>query len=159
MRLLIAKIAVLFGIVFFLSTCIKKKEFDIVPAITFQKYEVFSHAEGNQNIADSAYLTFAFQDGDGDLGSNDSSKLSLFLKYYEDQGSGFVHLSQFNRSVFVPALTPKGNDKGIEGTFVQIIKPAPIFNVLTSYPYQWRAVIVDQAGHESNVIETPSQSK
>jgi hypothetical protein len=159
MRLLISKIAVLFGIVFLLSACIKKKQFDIVPALTYESYQVFSHSDGNKSIADSAYLTFSFQDGDGDLGSSDSSKLSLNLKYYEDQGSGFVYLSQFDRSIYIPKLTPKGNDKGIEGTFVQIIKPAPIFNIFTPYPYQWRISIVDQAGHESNVIETPSQSK
>lgn len=118
-------------------------------------YKIFSH----QGIADSAYLSFSFTDGDGDLGTSDSNSMSLFLNYYEDQGSGFVYLSQFDRSVYLPRLTPDGNNKGIEGTITQIIKPAPIFNINTTYPYKWKVFVVDRAGNKSNVIETSSQSK
>ena len=158
MQFSISKIGVLFGIVFLHSTCVKKNQYSVVPALTYQSYQVFSHSEDNKTIADSAYITFNFQDGDGDLGTSDNSKPSLFLKYYEDQGNGFVYLSKCD-SIFIPSLTPKGSNKEIEGTFVQIIKPAPIYNIFTSFPYQWRVTMIDRAGHESNVIQTPSQTK
>lgn len=130
-----------------------------MPALTFSEYQVFSHLSNNTWIADSAYLSVTFQDGDGDLGTSDSTKMSLYMDYYEDQGSGFVALPQFNRAIYLPRLTPEGNHKGIEGTITQFIKPAPIFNIFTTYPYQWKIYVVDQKGNKSNVVETPSQSK
>jgi hypothetical protein len=150
-----SNIAVVFVILLFGLSCIKKKEYDNVPAIKMLDYKVFSH----QGIADSAYITFSFTDGDGDLGTKDSNSMSMFLKYYEDQGSGFVYLPQFDRSIYLPKLTSDGNNKGIEGTITQIIKPAPIFNIFTVYPYKWEVYVVDRAGNISNVVETGSQAK
>ena len=156
----VAKIAVLFGILFLLGACIKKQEFDIVPALSFESYEVFTHVEGSKNVVDSAYLAFSFQDGDGDLGSNDSTFMSLHLTYFEDRGNGFVRDSVVaDAHVYVPKLIANGGRKGVEGTFTQIFKPAPIYDYKSAYPYQWRIVMVDQAGHQSNIISTPAQSK
>jgi len=160
MQMSATKIAVLFGIVFFLGACIKKKEFDIVPALSFQSYDVFSSMQGSKSVPDSAYLTFSFQDGDGDLGSNDSTFMSLHMTYFEDRGNGFVRDSAVaDAYIYVPKLTANGGGKGLEGTFTQILKPAPIIDFKSAYPYQWRIVMVDQAGHQSNIISTPAQSK
>ncbi|MCX6182320.1 MAG: hypothetical protein NT150_10365 [Bacteroidetes bacterium] len=163
MRLLTSKIAVLFGIIFLLASCIKKKEFNVVPELTFQNYTVFYDSIDGKFFGDSAYLTFAFTDGDGDLGSDDESVESLFMSYYEDDGNGFVHQPDLDRAVSVPKLTSNGNNKGIEGTFLQIIKTypdvTPVYNYKTPYPYKWKLMMVDRAGHKSNVIETPPQTK
>lgn len=130
--------------------CIKEKEYDKVPAIKMRGYKVYAH----QGIADSAYITFSFTDGDGDLGSDDSNSMALFLRYYEDLGSGFVYYPQFDRSIYLPKFSSSNNSKGIEGTVTQIIKPAPIFNIFTPYPYKWEVYVVDRAGNKSNVEET-----
>lgn len=157
MRLFITKIAVLFGIIFLLAGCIKKKEFDVVPSLTFLNYEVFSHQEGNITKPDSAHLTFSFTDGDGDLGSNNNEDPTVFVQYYEDEGSGFVKKEKYD-TIYFPKLNPQGNGKGVEGTYVHFFD-FPFFNYNNSFPYQRRIYMVDQAGHQSNVIQTPSQSK
>ncbi|MFM7021596.1 MAG: hypothetical protein ACKOXB_01355 [Flavobacteriales bacterium] len=160
MRYTPVKIVLLFGIAFLFNACIKRKEFDIVPAITFQSYQVFTHVENGKNVADSAYLTFSFQDGDGDIGSGDDVSPSVFIDYYENKGGGFVRdttVPQFKD--YFPKLTPTGNNNGIEGTYLKVIRLQPPYNYKTSYPYQYKVLIKDRAGHESNTIETPSQSK
>jgi len=151
-----SNIAVLF-VIFLFAACIKKKSFSDVPEIKLVDFKVFSHQENSKNKADSAYVTISFTDGDGDLGNPDSNALSMFLDYYEDQGSGFVY-NNLTYSIYIPNLSPEGNNKAIEGTIQQKLN-VPFYNEKSIYPYKYKIYVVDRAGHKSNVVETQSLTK
>ena len=62
------KISLIIGTALLLIGCIKDDNFDVVPLIEFQGFEVFKSSE---NAIDSAKFEFTFQDGDGDLGNQE----------------------------------------------------------------------------------------
>jgi hypothetical protein len=152
-----SNIAVLFVILLFALSCIKKKEYDSVPAIKFIDFPVFYHVENSKNMADSAHVILSFTDGDGDIGNTNDAVMSLFLDYYEDEGSGFV-FKNVTYKIHLPNLAPEGNNMAIEGTIQQLLK-APFYNEFSVFPYKFKMYLVDRAGNKSNVVETGSLSK
>lgn len=152
-----SNIAVLFVILLFALSCIKKKEYDSIPAIKFVDFPVFYHVENSKNKADSAYVILSFTDGDGDIGNTNDAEMSLFLDYYEDEGSGFV-FKNVTYKIHLPNLAPVGNNMAIEGTIQQLLK-APFYNEFSVFPYKFKMYLVDRAGNKSNVVETGIQTK
>ena len=116
----IFSLAVLIGL---LSSCFKKEEYPIEPAITYDTYTL---------NGDSLELTFNFTDGNGDLGLHDNDTLSpydtssffqynLYIHYFEkDDQLGWVNGINLAGDTIVfpyriePIIT-KGKTKGIKG--------------------------------------------
>lgn len=145
-----SKISLIVGSSIFFNSCIKDDNFEIIPAIEFESYELHY---SNTNSLDSATYTFSFKDGDGDLGAVDSIDFNCFLRYEEKNGDSITLFPLIeDRQYTLPNLTPNAKDKNIEGIISLIIKPAPIFNVLTDSAYRYTCYITDRAGNESNRI-------
>ena len=64
-----------------LSGCIKDDNFDTVPTIEFEAFELHYN---NLSEIDSATYSFSFKDGDGDIGSVDSVDFNCFLTIREE---------------------------------------------------------------------------
>ena len=131
--------------------CIKDDEFSEIPVLEFKSFNTFS---ANGNDLDSASFTFSFTDGDGNLGSDDTTVVNCFLDYYEKDGDTMKYFPQFQRSYRLPSLTPNAKDQSISGEVSITIKPAPIFNLLTDSVYEWRCTVNDRVGNNSNQITT-----
>lgn len=136
-----------------LSSCIKDENFDVVPVIEFQSFVSF---QNEFNATDSAIFIFSFQDGDGDIGSSDSTNFNCFLTYQEKNGAEITNFPNIEpRTYRLPSLTPNAKDKNIEGEISLTLKPAPIFNIATDSAYRYSCYITDRAGNESNTITSP----
>ena len=152
-----AKILLIIGSATVLLGCIKDDNFDIVPILNFEEYTVYSD---NDNNVDSALFKFLFTDGDGDLGSVDSTEFNCFLMYEEKNGDSTTTFPEIMpREYSLPNLTPNAQDKNIEGSISLILKPAPIFNIATDSAYRYRCYVIDRAGNSSNIISTNWNSK
>tara|TARA_B110000259_G_scaffold162790_1_gene187758 strand:+ start:3652 stop:4119 length:468 start_codon:yes stop_codon:yes gene_type:complete len=150
------KILLFLGITGVFQSCIKDESFDDTPIIKFETFELYSKTGIS---IDSAKYTFSFTDGDGDLGEDDSTVFNCFLQYEEKDGDGFTMTPTLLREYQLPSLTPNANDKNIEGEISLILKPAPIFSVLTDSAYRYSCYVIDRAGNKSNVISNPWTKK
>ena len=151
------KISLIIGTALLLVGCIKDDNFDVVPLIEFQGFEVFKSSE---NAIDSAKFEFTFQDGDGDIGAIDSSEFNCFLIYEEKHLDSIITLSSVpNRAYSIPNLTPNAKDKNIEGVISLTIKPAPIYSLLNDSMYRYSCYVIDRANHYSDTISCNRQTK
>lgn len=133
-------------------SCLKDNDFAEVPAIDFVEFVSFTN---ESDEVDSAKFVFNFQDGDGDLGSDNPLEINCYLIYEEKNGSSITTFPEIDdREYNLPNLTPNANDKNIEGEISLILKPAPIFNILTDSSYRYKCYVIDRAGNSSNVIYT-----
>ncbi|MEA3505600.1 MAG: hypothetical protein U9R32_10475 [Bacteroidota bacterium] len=160
------------GLLFFvitalLSSCLKEKEYPVIPEIEFQ---TFLTIRNEQDIDERGVLIFSFKDGDGDIGLSEEQTESpydynLFIKYFEMQNgeltevlptfynpnTGIYDTITFNSRI--PMLTPEGRIKAIKGTVrdtIFIYNPTSQFDTIC-----FEAYIKDRELHESNVIKTP----
>lgn len=139
-----------------LISCVEDGEFENTPNLTFKGYEVFE----TNSVIDSAVYTFKFEDGDGDIGSEDSTEFNCFLIYEELHNDSVITFEDIeNRTYSLPNLTPKAKDKSIEGEISLKIKPAPIYNIQTDSLYRYSCYIIDRSGKISNTIFCPWQQK
>ncbi len=144
------KISIFIGCSLFLGGCIKDDNFDIVPKLEFESFELYYNSLSE---IDSATYSFSFKDGDGDIGAIDSVDFNCFLEYQEKNGDSITLFpSLIDRKYSLPNLTPNAQDKNIEGVISLILKPAPINNIFTDSAYRHSCYIVDRAGNESNKI-------
>ena len=151
------KILLIIGSAIALLGCIKDDDFDVVPAIDFEEYTVFLNTD---NIVDSAIFKFTFKDGDGNLGSLDSTDFNCFLMYEEKNGDSTIAFPEISpRKYNLPNLTPNARDKNIEGSISLILKPAPIYNIATDSSYRYTCYVIDREGNSSNIISTNWNSK
>ncbi len=154
---LMAKILLIIGSSIGLLGCIKDDNFNVIPELNFEDYTVYRDTD---NSVDSAIFKFLFTDGDGDLGSLDSTDFNCFLIYEEKNGDSIVTFPEIlPREYSLPNLTPNAQDKNIEGSISLIIKPAPIFNIYTDSTYRYKCYVIDRAGNFSNTILTNWNSK
>lgn len=151
------KISLIIGSAFALGGCIKDNDFNVIPELEFVSFEVY---KDNALNTDSAKFIFSFKDGDGDIGSSDSSNFNCFLVYEEKNGDSITLFPEIsNREYSLPSLTPNATDKNIEGEVSLILKPAPIYNVLTDSVYRYSCFLIDRAGNISNTVSTNWNSK
>ena len=147
-----AKILLIIGSTIGLLGCIKDDDFDIVPVLYFEEYTVYRNID---NTVDSAVFKFLFTDGDGDLGSIDSTDFNCFLLYEEKNGDSIVIFPEtLPREYSLPNLTPNAQDKNIEGSISLILKPAPIYNFSSDSAYRYSCYVIDRAGNKSNTINS-----
>ena len=154
---------ILFLIVFtFLSSCIKKDEFPIIPHIEFDS---FTKINNNMGYDDKGILAISFTDGDGDMGLNteetsppyDTSSIyyyNFFITYFEKQNGEFVEVElPFTNNSRIPLLNSSGKDKPLKGK----IEIELFINNYTS-PFdtiRFDVFVVDRALNHSNTITTP----
>lgn len=125
-----------------LSACVKPPEYPVVPYI-----EVVGINKNEFVELDPVNLvvTIYFEDGDGDLGSEDQVNM-----FWEDS-----RVPGFEIPFKIPTIEGQGNVKAISGT---VSTEYPItFCIDDSDPidsFYYKIYIVDQAGHISNVDST-----
>lgn len=143
------------GVITFCNSCISPPDYPIEPVITFKGMTKNKMAQ-SQFGKDSLSITFSFTDGDGDIGSNDTTlNISLI-----DTRDGF-NASNYK----IPYIPEQGSGNGISGE-IQIV----VFTTCCYYPdgsnpcapsttyptdtLQYDIYITDRAGHKSNIIRT-----
>ena len=129
-------------IIFFVASCVKPPDYPIEPRIEFVSMNANTFDELDE---DSLSVVIYFEDGDGDLGSDDSVNM-----YWEDSRvPGYqVHFK-------IPMIAIQGNSKAISGTITTFYPISFCINdddPIDSFYY--KIFIVDRAGHESNVDST-----
>ncbi len=145
-----------------LTACFKKKKFSEIPSIQFIEFT---------RSNDSAKMTLAFQDGEGDIGLEEDQMeapynpesryyYNLYMVYYEkDDVLGWIPGTDFNGDsiVFKNRILPvyHGKEKGIEGKIIADIEPL-FYNPFStqSDTIKYRIQLIDRALHESQWIES-----
>lgn len=132
-------------------TCIRPPDYPIIPRIEFLSLSKNTMKQGN-TPNDSLRLVLLFEDGDGDIGSNDS--LNVFL----------IDARQANATpepFRMPFVPEQGAKNGISGEISLLVYttcclPAcgdPNNKAVDSLSYD--VFIKDRAGNKSNVVRTP----
>jgi hypothetical protein len=154
---------IILAIISLLSGCYKEKTFDVKPFIEFQslrkeiRLDQFSGSK-----KDSVILTIHFQDGDGDLGLNESEKteavkttdFNYIIRLFRKKKGVFTEfMPDVPYSGYFPRLKNDGKTGPIEGTIDYSLSfPEPFTPVKDSLKFQ--VVIKDRAGNISNTAET-----
>jgi len=127
-------------ITLFASSCDRNK---YVPQITLEE------VGPDQVVAleDSIYMRIGFYDKDGDLGENFTDDKNLFVV---DQRLNLSH--EFRISNIVPG----GADVPIQGFLEWTIPSVYITNGNASQIVIYSIYVVDRAGNQSNILETPT---
>lgn len=146
---------------YFLTGCFKPDEFPIEPII--ENVNISSNNLGSydcdapNSCIDTLYVFIDFTDGDGDLGSADpeNPETSIFLEeIVQVNGEPVTATNPFSMQA---DLTPQGNVKGIKGTYIVRLLLS-CYQIGESYKpdtLQYTVYIKDQAGNESNRVQTP----
>ena len=135
------------------SSCIKKKDYPVIPNI---KFEYLSRTP------DSVNIVISFTDGDGDVGNimtQDSTTTSLFIEYYELRNNIWHHIIADSLAVpyyyVIPSVTPNSKNKTLEGEID--VKLESYFNPFTPYDtIKYTVQLFDRALNRSNIVETNS---
>ena len=157
------KLLVVFAIALVLGACQKREKFPVEPHIEFVSLEKIPNAAGYDQ---RATLTLHFQDGDGDIGLNESDieppfdtssvyYFNFFIDYYKKVNGEFQKIDfegvSFNQRI--PRLS-NSVPESIEGDIHLDLD-------INSYDFstrkdtiKFRCRIVDRALHESNEVET-----
>ena len=98
-------------------------------------------------LEDSIYMRISFYDMDGDLGENFTDDKNLFVV---DQRLNLAH--EFRISNIVPG----GTDVPIQGFLEWTIPSVYITNGNASQKVNYSIYVVDRAGNQSNILETPT---
>lgn len=143
-----------------LPSCVKEKNFPVVPVIAFKEYLSYNN--------DSADCIITFKDGDGDVGIEEGDSTSpndLKMKYlYKDTTDGLFKpydeiidttgvMDTLFYSYRVPNLTPDGQFKALDGEIRAKLRAAPIYYP-THHDIKFEITLRDRAGHVSNMITT-----
>jgi hypothetical protein len=147
-----AKLISILSILVIISFSCKKNSYPIEPQLNYLETNTPDAVAGVQR---NIQLTFAFSDGDGDIGynKNDSTTNIFFIdKRFDPDSLSFRF--QF------PEITADNNpEKGVKGEFYVDIDAGFLLKrtdtMHTDFDTMvWDVYIVDQAGHKSNVVET-----
>jgi hypothetical protein len=124
------------------ASCVKPPDYPIEPRIEFRGMNQNTFDELDE---DSLSVVIYFEDGDGDLGSEDSVNM-----FWEDS-----RVPGYQVPFKIPFIEVQGNSKAISGTITTFY---PIsFCINDDDPvdsFYYKIFIVDRAGHESNVDST-----
>ncbi len=135
--------------VFLFTACKKTNDVSEIPHITYKSLIQYKDAGKDTMLV----LTFEYEDGDGDLGSNDPNDKNIIITFFEKQNGEFnaVHLvPPFDAAT--PYLTPSSRNKSISGEISDYLTTLPPF--VTNDTIKFQVYIIDRAGHKSNTIET-----
>lgn len=126
----------------FVASCVQPPDYPIEPRIEFRSMNQNTFDELDE---DSLSIVVYFEDGDGDLGSDDSINM-----FWEDS-----RVPGFQIPFKIPFIEIQGNSKAISGTITTYY---PITFCLSDADpidtFYYKIYIVDRAGHQSNVDST-----
>ena len=132
-------VALLLVILVFYSCKKDEGSLSIVPQLTFESISPSSIQEFGGPIT----FSISYQDGDGDLGENDSNAKNLFLK---DLRNGITYEYR------IQELAPQGADTAIIGTLDIVLNTISITNGSNEQEVTFDIYAVDRAGNRSNPI-------
>jgi hypothetical protein len=138
-------LSVLISVVLILFSACEKDEFrqlSIVPEIELLSVSKDTIIE----FADVLNIEIAYQDGDGDIGFEQSNQYALFVRD--------IRLAEFDGFYIGPILAP-GVSAPIIGTFNVELPSLFIFGNTESEQTRFEIKLVDRANNESNIITTP----
>ena len=95
---------------------------------------------------DSIVFEIKYTDGDGDLGTNDDTQRNVFVR---DSRINVTH--EFR----VQQLAPDGANIAITGTFFLTLPNTLLTGGNTEEKVTFAIYVIDQAGNESNTVESP----
>lgn len=125
-----------------LAACVPEPQYSFIPHIEFQSMSGNTFDELDE---DSLSIVVYFEDGDGDLGSDDSINM-----FWEDS-----RVPGFPLAFKIPFIELQGNSKAISGTITTYY---PISYCLDNDDavdtFYYKIYIVDRAGNVSNVDST-----
>ncbi len=139
--------------------CVESPNFPIEPKIEFISLSKDTLRQGIFQ-QDSLFVTFKFEDGDGDIGRTDQEPDNNV--FFIDERTGTL-----DNTFGIPEIPQEGAGNGVEGQ-VRIL----VFSTCCIYPdgsdpctindnyptdsLRYRIYIKDRAGHTSNEILTPN---
>lgn len=147
------------GLAFLLFSCVQPPNYPNTPEITYIGLNQPSIVQGNTNAPlDTLEITFAFTDGDGDLGI-EGNTFDIFLT---DSRDGFTDIKK------LPIIPDQGIGNGISGEIT--VRLPNRLNICCTYPdgstscvpnpnfptdtMSYSIQIQDRAGNKSNKIQT-----
>jgi hypothetical protein len=142
-----------------LSACRKQEKYPVIPAIEFVSLEANDDPISGTDVC----LTFKFQDGDGDIGLDetdtrppfDTSSVyyyNCFISYFEKQNGTFVKVElPSTLNMRIPRLSDE-NEESISGEIYLDLYANNPFSPYDTIRYE--LYIVDRALHHSNTITT-----
>lgn len=147
----------------FFASCLSKPEFSKTPAITFKSIIVTEppNTNGGKSYGDDIIVAIDFQDGDGDLGTNDTSIKSFQLGTLRKQFGVFVPVTFPSDFTFGGNFPPLSNvpNSPIKGELRNTVPFA--YELFTSFPrirrgdtVKFTIQVVDRAGNKSNIVES-----
>jgi hypothetical protein len=141
----------LVGIIFGCVMCLRPPDYPIIPNIGFVRMSKNTMKQGD-GLNDSLRLILSFEDGDGDIGSNDSINVFLFDTRQPNA------TPEIARMPFVPEAGAKNGISGEISLLVYTTCCLPSCNSFLNKATDslfFDVYIKDRAGHKSNVVRTP----
>lgn len=144
-----------------LTSCIKKDEFSVIPAIRWEGYSVIRNTAGYDSLG---FLKISYTDGDGNIGLYDWDtvapyKYNFFVKMFQMKNDSLQEIifpdTNLNFNARIPILTPTGKNKNIKGEIEMMIEIYYASTVLASDTIGFELYIQDRDLNKSNVIKTP----
>lgn len=147
-----------FALVFLVTSCTPPPDFPDEPVIEFVSLTRNVLVQDRTGQADSTTMTISFTDGDGDLSFGEESNIFLRDLRTTAEAGAFT----------IPKIPEQGAVNGIKGTIsfrvlttccvyppdLGLINCSPSGGLFPEDTLRYEIYIVDQAGNESNRIET-----
>ena len=112
-----------------------------IPAIEF----ISVSPQSATQYSDSLTFVIGYEDGDGDLGSNDPDTRNLFLT---DSRNNVTY--EFR----VKQLSPTGSTISIKGNLSVVLDNVGLINGSTTETTVYSIYVVDEAGNRSNTVKS-----
>ncbi|MEQ8704047.1 MAG: hypothetical protein RIC19_09015 [Phaeodactylibacter sp.] len=153
-------LVLLLGLGLALFSCVQPPDYPIEPELEYIGFNTLTFPQGGAGTPnDTLILTFAFTDGDGDIGYSDNT-IDIFLT---DSRTGFEEIRK------LPVIPEEGVGNGISGE-ITLRFPNQPSQICCLYPdssqgcapnpqfptdtFSYTVQIMDQAGNLSNIIRT-----
>jgi len=165
----VSKLSVLLGLLL-VASCSKEKTGSEIPSITYLGYEKYQNGLGKDSLL---VIRFNFEDGNGDIGYNESDTLApfqigdpFFYNLHTDffglnNGMKVYYIDGFSNDTIsynqrLPSITPEGKYKEITGTMeLRVDFAIVLLNGHDPKRVQLELWLNDRALNESNRILTP----
>jgi hypothetical protein len=126
-RHLQTSVTFLFLILSGLLSCTKIQSYPDTPSIHFKELKFVPNQE-NESYAKKVELSFSFTDGDGNIGSNDTTVKNLFISFEHKQNGKYYPVSDsLDYNYRIPYLEKTGQNKVMKGSLTVDIGFLPKF--------------------------------
>lgn len=144
-----------FLIILLFFSCRDVENFPIEPHIDYKSFGTILSVSNTDSLG---ILSISFEDGDGDIGSENQENYFINIFQMVDGEMQKVELpdTSVNFNAIIPDLTPKGKYKGIKGTIDYLLELYNFTPLLDSDTIAFETYIKDRAGHQSNTVMTPN---